>query len=266
MVEVVDRRVLAALRFVSAATGLPVDAPLVVSAPGLRLVQNRLGLFVVYRADGYRAQTDAFAEQPGAAPAAFEGTVVDPAGRYLPRRFSVELLRDADPARAGEVDSLFTPVEVALYLSPSAPSPSTWAVLRGSVRDAVSGEPVGGALVRLTPTDPGLREVWGMSQPAVDARGRPLRTAGEVMMAIPDLPVITWAPGDGDVLLAFVEVAVEVRLVDTGQAMPVDAVAVPDPAALAALPPMGLAPGQETTELASGRTMTGWTLSISPPP
>lgn len=267
MAEVVDRRVLAALRFVSAATGLPVEGALTVAAPGLRFVRNRLGLFVVYRADGFRAQTDAFDGQPGAAPETFDGIVVDPEGRYLPRRFTVELLRDADPDNAGAAGSLFTPIAIELYLSPTATSRATWAVVRGTVRDAVSGEPVGGALVRLTPALPGARPVWGMSQPALDARtGRPLRTAGEVMVAIPDLPVITWAADDDDVLLEHVSVAVEVRLVDAGQAMPAEPVAVPDPAALAALPPMGLAPGQETVEVASGRTVTGWTLSISPPP
>jgi hypothetical protein len=240
VLEVVDRRVLAALRFVSAATGLPVEGSPAVSASGLRFVRNRLGLLVVYRADGYRAQTDAFEGQPGGVPVSFQGVVVDPDRRYLPRRFTLDLLRDADPQSAGDAGSLFTPVEVELYLSPTAARRATWAVVRGTVRDAVSGDPVGGALVRLMPSLPGARAVWGMSQPALDARtGRPLRTAGEVMLAIPDLPVITWAADENDVLLEHVSVAVEVRLVGAGQAMPAEPVAVPDPAALAALPPMG---------------------------
>ncbi|MCK7481421.1 MAG: hypothetical protein M0C28_32740 [Candidatus Moduliflexus flocculans] len=60
IVERIDRRVLAAVRFADAASGLAVTQPLGVSAPRSRWLRNRSGLYVLAELDSLVALADAF--------------------------------------------------------------------------------------------------------------------------------------------------------------------------------------------------------------
>lgn len=131
--ERVEQQVLGAVRFLDATTSRPVRSPLAVMGDGLRLVRNREGLFVLLEASGPEVQT-------------VELTVSDPGGRYLPRRFTLDLPRDPDPAAA---NSLFHPVDVRLYPAPAARLAPGSAVIRASVVREGTQEPLGGVLLRV---------------------------------------------------------------------------------------------------------------------
>ena len=195
-----DRRVLAALRFRDAVTGATVAGPLDVRAPGARWVRNRRGWWVLSRVPGLEAHTMAFLAPP-AAPALGSVPLVvrvaDPAGRYLPRVAALALPRDPDPARAAKPESLFQPVEVDLFPSPAAPVSPNWAVLRVSASGADG--PLGGAL---------LRVVRKASPTTVLGRGM-TDARGEALVAVAGIPVTTWEEGQGSVLATEVEARVD---------------------------------------------------------
>jgi len=130
--ERVEQLVLAAVRFLDATTSLPVRSPLAVTGAGLRLVRNREGMFVLLEA------SDPFQTA--------ELTVSDPGGRYLPRRFALDLPRGLDLAAA---NSLFSPVDVRLYPAPAARVSPGAAVIRASVVREGTKEPLGGVLLRV---------------------------------------------------------------------------------------------------------------------
>ena len=268
MREAQERRVLAAVVFIDAATQRPIAGVLKVEAAGLRFHPNRRGLYVVHAARGFRAHTQSFEIQPAGGPQSFSGTVIDPSGRYLPRQFSLDLLRSADPNLPDAPGSVFRPVEVALFTSPSARVEGTWAVFRAVLRDD-QDRPVPGALVRLTPQLPAARAVEGMSQLGFDPlTQRPLRTVGELMIPLPDIPVMTWGQDDDeDVLLNSVSVTVEIRLATVGQGAPTPPVtlSIPDPVALAARPPMRLGVNQNQFDVVSGQTLRAGVIELLPP-
>lgn len=183
--EALSARVLGALRFVDATSGMPVREPLAVRMPGSRLQRNASGLLVIREATALAAHAGAFAQAPaspalGSVPLTAE--VSDPSGRWLPRRVRVALPRNPDPSPAAReaADSLFRPIEVALYPGPAAPVLANWAVLRVSLAQAGSGHLLGGALLR------------------VEADGRVLARGmtdwrGEALVAVPGVPITTWA-------------------------------------------------------------------------
>lgn len=188
MLEAVERRVLGAIDFVDAATGLPVRAPLQLRAAQLRLRRNGSGLWVVFGADGLEAH-DVFAAPP-AAPAlgahSYTVEVSDPAQRYLPRRFTLKLPRDPDPAHAAQADSLLRAQTVQLYGSPAAPLAPNWARLRLSLTRVGSGERIGGAFVRVTPALAGVATARGLSD-----------AGGEALLAVPGIPKLMASGGGG---------------------------------------------------------------------
>jgi len=121
--ERVERRVLGALRLVDATTLVPIDDPLIVSAPGARLLRNRSGLYVIHSWTRLPTHEDAF-DAPPAAPAVGSASLVldvrDPAGKYLGRRIAIALPRDPTPANVEQSGSLFRAVEVPMYPAASA--------------------------------------------------------------------------------------------------------------------------------------------------
>jgi hypothetical protein len=178
--ERVETRVLGAVRCVDAVTRTQIDTPLQVQVAGATVRRNRGGLYVLVRADALAAHETAFALPP-AAPAlgsvALPLTVHDPLGRYLPRRATLALPRDP---LAGQPDSLFTPVELALYPAAAAPTSANWSLLRASVHAEASGDALGGALL------------------LVRADGRVLARGltdwrGEALVPVPGVPVTTWS-------------------------------------------------------------------------
>ena len=66
--ELSDRRVLGALRFTDAVTALPIDAPLSVSAPGVRWIRNRRAQWVIASAPGLAEHETRFLAPPAAPP------------------------------------------------------------------------------------------------------------------------------------------------------------------------------------------------------
>lgn len=238
--ELVETRVLGALRFTDSVTAVPIDAPLDVSAPGVRWLRNQRSCWIVAAAPGLEAHEAAFA-QPPASPALgsvnvrFE--VSDPGGRWLPRLGSVALPRDPAPAQSNQPQSLFAVTEVALYPAPAAPTQRGWAVVRGSVAGTTPGTTLPGALVRVVRDSDGVRIGAGMS----DARG-------EALIAVEGIPSTALGEGDGPVVATEIAVRLEV-ISDPG------AGDIPDPDALEARR-ADLLVRQTTARLASGKVLT----------
>jgi hypothetical protein len=197
--ERLEHRVLGAVRGVDATTLSVIDVPLNVSAPGARIVRNRSGLYVIRGWTRLAAHEDAF-DQPPPAPAA--GTeslpieVRDPSGRYLARRVVLALPRNPDPARASEADSLFRAVDVPMYPSASAPLSANWVELRVAVRDAASGDALGGALLRV------VADARVLARGLTDWRG-------EALVPVAGVPVTTWSTEPGAVVITEITAALE---------------------------------------------------------
>lgn len=188
--EQVDRRLLGALRLVDGNTGAVLRDPLLLSLPGARVHRNRSGLWVLSDLPAlaeYEAAFDAAPLLPAVGSIHLTALVSDPSGRYLPRRVTLALPRDATPANAGLADSLFRPIDIVLWPSPAAPTGANWAVLRISVADTVSGDALGGVLLRITRVGAILAQ--GLS----DWRG-------EALVAVPGVPVTTWSDEPGAVV------------------------------------------------------------------
>lgn len=255
-----DARYLGAIRFVSAASGLPIeDASLQVEAEGLALFRNRRGLYVVARATGFDEVVARFDEQqPAPARPPFTGTVIDRTGRFLARRFTVALPRDPDPEGHQAEGSLFQPLVVPLYLAPHAAVPATWSLLRARLVDGAR-RPVAGALVRVTSDVEGVNDAEGMSQLRFDPRvsGRTNPTAGEVLVAVPSIPLTRWGAAEGQVVLPTVPVRLEVRYV-------ADAGDIPNPATVAAAPVRQAQPVE--FEMETGRTCFAGEIEVVLPP
>ncbi len=255
--ETVDRRALGALRPVDVTTGLPVRGPLLVAAPGLRLVRNRRGDFVVFGAAGLEAHTRAFAAPPAAPPPgslAFPLVITDAGSRYLPRRGTLRLPRNPAPDAA---DSALVPAEVRLYQAPAATPEASWAVIRATVRDQATGHRLPWALLRVLRADNDLLLAEGL------ADGR-----GEALVAVPGILITMPAVGNGPVLTTELEVKLAAffdgalsKIADADLAGPLpNAGYIPDPDALAAgtlratqIAARGVAAA--TGKLASGRAL-----------
>jgi hypothetical protein len=237
---VIERRVLGAVRFIDATTGLRVASPLVVRAEGVRFVRNRSARYVIFSAPGLDAYAEAFLEppaQPGQGSVAVELAVSDPSGSYLPRRRTIRLPLDPDPARAGLPGSLFDVPDIPLYPSPTAPTAPGWATIRATVTAAGTSNRLSGALIRVVRTSDAARLAAGLS----DQRG-------EALVAVPGIPITTWDGGVGPVLGTELEVTLQTIFDDraTGE--------IPDPDALEA-ERATLKSSSTSERLASGRVL-----------
>lgn len=202
MLERVDRRVFGALEPIDELSGDRIAQPLQVSAPGLGLMRNRLGLWVIRSVPGQDAYTRAVDAPPPRPPRnEFRVEVQDPSGRYLPRAVTLALPRWL-PGPAGEpdpADDVRRPVPLPLYPAAAAVLRPGWSALR--LRVHLTGAPAIGlanVLVEATP-------------PA--ALGLPLRRAltdrgGEALLVLPGVPPLMPAEGglsaDFQVALSFV--------------------------------------------------------------
>ena len=195
-----ERRVLGALRCVDATTGLAIADRLQVVLEDAPILRNRSGLYVIARAAALPTHEVAFATAP-AAPAkgsvTVRGSIRDPSGHYLPRLISFTLPRDALPAHAENADSLFTPIDVALYPTSAAPLGNNWSVLRVSVTEGASGDALGGALLRVTQGTKVLAR--GLS----DWRG-------EALVTVRGVPVTTWSDDPDAVIVNEINATLEV--------------------------------------------------------
>ncbi len=199
-VDLLDRRILGALRFVHGVTGSPLERWLDVRAPGVAWQRNRHGQYLIADAPGFAEHTASFAAPPAAPPlesVSLAVEVVDPAGEFLPRRVMVRLPRDPDPAHADQPGSLFSAQAVALFPSPAARHDHDWARLHASVRTA-AGDPARFALLRVVRGSDGQLLARAMT----DVRG-------EALVGIAGIPITPWEEADGPVLGNDLEVRVE---------------------------------------------------------
>jgi hypothetical protein len=188
MIEQLERRVFGAIEFIDDLSEARVLAPLRVTAPGVSLLRNRSGYYVVREVEGQDDYSRAFDNpEPRPARTAFAMRVQDPTQRYLPQSFSLPLPRwlpSPGPA-LDDADNALLPVSVRLSPAAAMPLQPAWAVLR--LRVAVSGQP-----------ELGLANVLVEAQPALP--GLPLRRAftdphGEALVVIVSAPPILPAAG-----------------------------------------------------------------------
>jgi len=203
LLDRVDRRYHGALRFIDATSGGEVSAALTVRSPNAKLFRNRSGYYVIDRVAGLEAHQTVFSEQPGL-PAVgsirLALAISDAQGHYLPRRASVSLPRDPDPAHAVGAQSLFQPADIELFRSPAAPVSPNWSVIRASIVSQNSGVGLPGVLLRVTKESGGSEIVLGRG--LSDGRG-------EALVAIRGIPITTWESGPGAVLATEVAATLE---------------------------------------------------------
>jgi hypothetical protein len=259
MSEAVDRRYLAAVRFVDAASGSTIQTGLTVESEQARFFRNRSGLHVVARADGLDQHDVAF-EQPPTSPdprsVEVQARVVDGTDAYLARRFRLELPRSG--AVSGS-DSLFQPVEVPLYPSPRALGESNWAAVRATLRSSLGSHPrLSGALARVVRESDGETLGTGMSELTFDPRrrDRARATTGELLVFVPGIPVTLWGEEPGEPVLTH-QIGVRLEVV-----FDPDAGSIPDPDLLAALPVP--AANRWSFQLAAGRAHFAGELNVEP--
>ncbi|MBE0623310.1 MAG: hypothetical protein IH606_00735 [Burkholderiales bacterium] len=197
--ERVEWRILGALRFVDATTGVPIVRNLSVDAPGASLVRNRSGIYVIRHWGALTAHENEFLAPP-ATPAPASQTlslsVTDPAGDYLGVAAHIGLPRTSNPAQADAADSLFRPAVVPLYPSASAPVGANWAVLRVSLTETTSGDALGGALLRI------------QFNGTVLARGL-TDWRGEALVPVLGVPVTTFSEDANAVVISEINVSVQ---------------------------------------------------------
>jgi hypothetical protein len=186
--EQIDRRVLGALRLRDAITRVDVRKPMTVTASGVKIQCNRRGDYVIFETPGYPAlqahTTEFFAppSQPSPRTVAIRFQIRDPKGQYLPRQ--VQVLLPRDPQAADVSESLFQPVLVTLYSSPTASTRSTWAVVRATIRDQVNQQRLPWAMIQVSCTSGNTTPTWFQA----DWRG-------ECLLAVPTIPLLVPASG-----------------------------------------------------------------------
>ena len=254
--ESIDRRVLAAVRFINDIDGSPISGPLeIVSDPSfaatpgevrnLRIRRNRFGLHILHFAPGFEDYCTAFSPEPPAhalPPRIAHLRVSDTEGRYLPAAFAIRLPRAL--ADAESPDSASAPVEVRLLPAPNAPLADGWAVLRVTVWiESTPGlhVPLRGALLRVLRHEDGVAvsvlSLLGRGQ--TDWRPRAdgsLPSSAEALVAIHGIPIVQFSTAaDGSVLSASQRVRLELRHAPAFDATAPDA--LPDLEALSAATP-----------------------------
>ncbi len=240
MREIIDRRVLGAVRFIDISTNARIARPLRLKAERLTFFQNRRGDYVVVRAEQPDLLThlDSF-QKPPAEPAsqiAFTAEVRDPLGEFLPRSFSLKLPRDPDPAHAGSPDSLFRAHEVALLSSPGRPVAANWCALRVAVENEATHEPIGRAAVRVSWGEP-EESLLGMTD-----------EGGEALLAVSGLPFHTISKdpnSEEELILTEVDARLEAFAVGGGGAAWPELVAAQDASLVKSAPvSLKIAPGR----------------------
>ncbi len=197
--ERVEHRVLGAIRCIDATTLAPIDEALDVQAAGARFLRNRSGLYVIAAWTRLEPHAAAFDAPPAAPPIGSESLTIeirDRRGRYLPRRVTAALPRDAEPAAATDGASLFQPIDVPMYPGASAPVGANWVAVRVAATETGSGDALGGALLRVV------------------ADGRVLALGltdwrGEGLVPVAGVPVTTWSTQPDAVVVSEIAASLE---------------------------------------------------------
>lgn len=177
--DLLDRRALALLALTDGYGGA-LDGPVSVVGAGVRSIGKRGGQIVILDAPGLAAYAASFAAPPATPAVRSKTLVIDltpvhPA--VLPRRLTLKLPRDPDPAKKDDPLSLFQPERVTLSASPRVRADGNACVLRASVTRKSDGAFVENALVRAK-TDDGKFETWALTDPS-----------GEAALVFPGLPI-----------------------------------------------------------------------------
>lgn len=183
--DLLDRRAVALLAMTDG-YGMPLQSPVIVSAPGVRWVNKAGGRIAILDAPGFAAYTAAFLEPPSSPAKRTKTVVLDltPTDRdVLPRRISLKLPRDPDPAKKADPLSLFQPVAVQFSASARVPVNGNACILRASVRRSDDEAFVQNALVRAQSAD-GKHAAWALTD-----------ASGEAALVFPALPVSFTAEG-----------------------------------------------------------------------
>lgn len=187
MNELLERRVFGAIEFVDDLTDARILAPLRIAAPGVRLLRNHSGFYVIRNVVGEDDYSRAFDEPPANPPRSdFALTVEDPQQHYLPRSFTLALPRrlPAVGAAIADADNALRPVQIRLSPAAALPLRATWAALRLRVVVAGSDPEVGLAnvLVEATPQPAGL----AVQRTLTDRNGEALVVIAAAPPLLPD--------------------------------------------------------------------------------
>lgn len=191
MNETLERRVFGAIEFVDDLTGTRVLDPLRIGAPGVGLLRNRAGLYVIRELDGHDDYTRQFDNAPpNPARSDVSLQVEDPSQRYLPRSFTLSLPRllRAPTLPVTDANNALRPVTVRLWPAAALPVRATWAVMRLTVEVAGTNPPQGLAnvIVEATPHPAGMSVQRTMTD-----------RNGDALIAIAGAPPVL--PDDGPV-------------------------------------------------------------------
>lgn len=238
--EDAERRVIAAIRFVSAVNGAPISNSLTIvpiapptgvaappeTVPPVNVRRNRLGLYVIHTAPGFAAYCSQFDPNPISPPNFSRRLwlrVTDPSLQYFPSEFSVPLPRSLDSTRVLNefmLESTFRPYDERLLPSPTALVASGWAQVRVLVWRE-EDDPASPGTVRRVPVPAAL--VW-VRQPNAPKplgksftewrlfKGEQPRSAAEALVPISGIPTTMWSDQpDAAVMTDTIRVQVEVR-------------------------------------------------------
>lgn len=186
MIELIDRRVFGAIEFIDDLSETRVLSPLQIHAPGVQVLRNRSGFYVLREVDGQDAYTRAV-DNPPARPARSELmlNVRDPAQRYLPQRIGLALPRwlPDGAETVDDADNALKPVTVRLAPAAGMPLQSAWAVLRLKVAITGSATGLANVLVEAQPALPG----FALRRSFTDRHGEALVV---IVSAPPLLPLV----------------------------------------------------------------------------
>jgi hypothetical protein len=191
--DIIDRRVLGALRLVDHTTTALIRRPLQVTSDRVCFIRNRSSFYVVSSAPGLASHLTEFESvpsQPAVGSVQISVNIADRQRTYLPRLMTIELPRNPDPAVSDQAGSLFQPVDVPMYRASNAFTNVNWSVIRGSVfrlDDQSNRRPIRGALLRVIRTDDDVVLARGLSD-----------TRGELIVTVAGIPITNFSNGDED--------------------------------------------------------------------
>lgn len=212
--DLVDMRVLGAVRLIDPATKMWIDAPLDVTSPGVKIIRNLHSAYVIAEAPGFESYETSFQDQPATIPLQSRTvtlTIEDQKNYWLARTVDVKLPRDPDPKKYDQPASLFQAIEVPVYPSPIARRAPGVALLRVSVKQNGTSVGLGNALLRVTAASDGSLLARGLA----DDRG-------EALVMVPGLKVMTWDTSGGNAVLASTTAAKVTAIWDPSAVAPVN--------------------------------------------
>ncbi|GAA4049578.1 hypothetical protein [Parerythrobacter jejuensis] len=245
-VTLLDRRMVAAIQVVDP-LDRPVDVPIGFEAQGARWIDKGSGLFVLLEWDRDRALSRNWENQVSTFATGSQSLnlILTPVGnRLMPRKASIALPRQPDPAQRDNPDSLFQPARVMLSAASGFRAEGNACAVTVTLSRQSDGHAIEHAVIRLR-----------------DAANGPIRTTGitnrhgEAMLVLAGLPL---AAAGNNASASPTHAMVVEALVDPANARfnaepPANTAPPIDPdAVIAATAPAGIV--QTSVDLQTGRT------------